>query len=120
MSMWAQVERLGFQRGALLDALRGRHQTKAAVAYYLLLDSRRRSMGSGAYLRAELSSACEALMQNPLGARAPLRCLEHVELGGMLSLWITGVPVQCPTSAHALQRAPGRMLVRTTHRALVC
>jgi 5'-AMP-activated protein kinase catalytic alpha subunit len=62
-----EVERLGFQRGALLDALRGRHQTKAAVAYYLLLDSRRRSAGSGAYLRAELSSACEALMQNPLG-----------------------------------------------------
>lgn len=63
----SQVERLGFQRGALLDALRGRHQNKAAVAYYLLLDSRRRNMGSGAYLRAELSSACEALMQNPLG-----------------------------------------------------
>lgn len=69
MSVWAQVEQLGFQRGALLDALRGRHQTKAAVAYYLLLDSRRRSMGSGAYLRAELSSACEALMQNPLGGQ---------------------------------------------------
>jgi len=68
-----QVERLGFQRGALLDALRGRHQSKAAVAYYLLLDSRRRTLGSGAYLRAELSSACEALTQNPLGER-PCSC----------------------------------------------
>ena len=57
----------------MLDALRGRHQCKASVAYYLLLDARRRSAdgggGSGAYLRAELSSACEALMQNPLGER---------------------------------------------------
>lgn len=69
MQRTTQVERLGFQRGALLDALRGRHQSKAAVAYYLLLDSRRRTLGSGAYLRAELSSACEALMQNPLGER---------------------------------------------------
>mmetsp|Transcript_2344 Transcript_2344/g.7017 ORF Transcript_2344/g.7017 Transcript_2344/m.7017 type:complete len:506 (-) Transcript_2344:768-2285(-) len=63
----SEVERLGFSRVAIMDALKGRHQNKAAVAYYLLLDSRRRAAGSGSYLRAELSGECEALLQNPLG-----------------------------------------------------
>ncbi len=68
-----QVERLGFSRAAVMDGLKGRHQNKATVAYYLLLDSRRRAAGSasGAYLHAELSIECEALMQNPLGAPPP-------------------------------------------------
>lgn len=65
------MERLGFSRVAIMDALKGRHQNKAAVAYYLLLDSRRRAAGSGSYLRAELSGECEALLQNPLGNQHP-------------------------------------------------
>ena len=85
---WRQVERLGFARVAIMDALKGRHQNKAAVAYYLILDSRRCATGSGTYLRAELSEACEAMLQNPLGALLPSggACMDNLRQGGQHGL----------------------------------
>ena len=41
-------------------------QVKASVAYFLLVDNRRR-MPSSAYLKEELSEASEAMMQHPTG-----------------------------------------------------
>eukprot|EP00270_Netrium_digitus_P009466 TRINITY_DN2870_c2_g1_i7.p1 TRINITY_DN2870_c2_g1~~TRINITY_DN2870_c2_g1_i7.p1 ORF type:complete len:593 (+),score=151.25 TRINITY_DN2870_c2_g1_i7:353-2131(+) len=46
--------KLGFDRQSLMDSLRNRAQTKATVAYYLLLDSRQR-MSSTGYMVGEFN-----------------------------------------------------------------
>ncbi|PNH08345.1 SNF1-related protein kinase catalytic subunit alpha KIN11 [Tetrabaena socialis] len=45
--MVAEVMRLGFEREALLEALRSRTANKASVTYYLLADNRRKLPSSG-------------------------------------------------------------------------
>eukprot|EP00897_Mesotaenium_endlicherianum_P002219 jgi/Mesen1/2024/ME000148S01128 len=51
------VIKMGFDRGQLVDSLRNRVQNKATVAYYLMLDNRRRI--SSGYLGAEFQEARE-------------------------------------------------------------
>lgn len=63
----SEVVKLGYLRPAIIDALKGRHQNKASVAYYLLLDSRLCASSSSAYLKGGLSEAQEAIMQNQTG-----------------------------------------------------
>ena len=48
--------RLGFDRESIVDSIRSRAQNKATVAYFLMVDNRRRVASSG-YLRNELESS---------------------------------------------------------------
>ncbi|KAG2500353.1 hypothetical protein HYH03_001927 [Edaphochlamys debaryana] len=49
-----EVVRLGFDREALLESLRGRQANKATVTYYLMSDNRRKMPSSG-YLSADMA-----------------------------------------------------------------
>lgn len=60
------VVKLGYDRQQLLESLRNRNQNKATVAYYLLLDNRRRI--SSGYLGAEFQEGRDQVPQSPLGA----------------------------------------------------
>jgi len=67
--MVAEVVRLGFAREELVSALRSREQTRAAVAYRLLVDNRRRLPSSG-YLTAEMTEAAAAAAAAQAAAQA--------------------------------------------------
>lgn len=53
------VVKMGFERYQLIESLRNRITTKATVAYYLLLDNRRRATAWSGYLGAEFSEPRE-------------------------------------------------------------
>eukprot|EP00850_Spirogloea_muscicola_P000258 SM000001S04660 [mRNA] locus=s1:1508596:1511928:- [translate_table: standard] len=68
------VVKMGFEKIQLIEALRNRIPNKATVAYYLMLDNRRRI--SSGYLGAEFQEAREAvphaggMMLDPMGSTA--------------------------------------------------
>lgn len=71
-----QVVKMGFDRNAVVDALRRQIRNKATVAYYLILDNRRQ-VASG-YLGADFDEATAAVAMHdgnhtagPMGARRP-------------------------------------------------
>lgn len=51
--------RLGFDRESVIESVRSRAQNKATVAYFLMVDNRRRAVSSG-YLRSELETSSMA------------------------------------------------------------
>eukprot|EP00271_Cylindrocystis_brebissonii_P002744 TRINITY_DN13544_c0_g1_i1.p1 TRINITY_DN13544_c0_g1~~TRINITY_DN13544_c0_g1_i1.p1 ORF type:complete len:540 (+),score=102.80 TRINITY_DN13544_c0_g1_i1:1027-2646(+) len=96
------VLKMGFDRQQLIDSIRSRLQNKATVAYYLMLDNRRRV--SSGYLGAEFSEATtsrdaasaspSSSLMDPLGSGRfhPMAAATGVAAGGRRASGPPGMP----------------------------
>jgi 5'-AMP-activated protein kinase catalytic alpha subunit len=129
------VVAMGFDRAAVVEALRRQIRNKATVAYYLICDNKRNGGVTG-YLGAEFDEACQASLADamahaaatggaggggnsggPMGARRPsnvAQALLQQRITALQQAWQLGVvtrahPAECMAEVH---RALGALGIR--------